>query len=517
MNWLYKKVKTSFFTVVVFLFSLQTMAQSPLQFNFQAVARERSGNVMNEKDIKVRLTIRNEAKTGNAEYSEVRSVRTNEFGMFTIAIGSPGAFLSTGSLVDVEWGRGNKYLQVEVDANGGNNFIDLGSTQLLSVPFALYSLKTAGSSNGAHVSANNGLSITDSTLQIGNDEDGSGARLLNSRQIPLNGHAFRLSDGGADIKFTKGLITFQQDSIPIAPSISGGTFMKINPIHPGADAVPFLFTNSAVQQHGGTTSPNHVVGWGYNIAAGGGPLLTGLPGIGYSLESNYIPWEDSRFVESHELYLTPEGKQIRLKSYTIDTKANIIDFYHSTDNFYLKNPWTGKLYFLTQAGKDLTETHYITDAGSFHIATASDKSVSFQNNYEPGNRNFVFNNWDNIIFPNLILSENANQFKVRTIPETDYSIALGDHSNRWADVSSHLFRGERMILKSKWLQNDDIKPTATLDLAGDDGFSQFRMRASYTPTSSNDPNGEKGAISWDDDYIYIKTSAGWKRSALSSF
>ena len=60
-------------------------------------------------------------------------------------------------------------------------------------------------------------------------------------------------------------------------------------------------------------------------------------------------------------------------------------------------------------------------------------------------------------------------------------------------------------------------PTSKVDIEGSNGYDQFRMRTSYTPTSSSDANGEIGDTAWDDNYFYIKTNAGWKRTALSTF
>lgn len=62
-----------------------------------------------------------------------------------------------------------------------------------------------------------------------------------------------------------------------------------------------------------------------------------------------------------------------------------------------------------------------------------------------------------------------------------------------------------------------LSPTATLDVNGSTGYNQVRMRTSYTPTGTSDTNGNVGDIAWDANYIYIKTSAGWKRAALSAF
>lgn len=60
-------------------------------------------------------------------------------------------------------------------------------------------------------------------------------------------------------------------------------------------------------------------------------------------------------------------------------------------------------------------------------------------------------------------------------------------------------------------------PTSKVDVIGANGYSQFRMRTSYTPTGTADANGNAGQMAWDDSFIYIKTSAGWKRAALSTF
>ncbi len=59
-------------------------------------------------------------------------------------------------------------------------------------------------------------------------------------------------------------------------------------------------------------------------------------------------------------------------------------------------------------------------------------------------------------------------------------------------------------------------PTSRLDVSWA-GYSQLRLRTSYTPTGTGDPNGNTGDIAWDVNYFYVKTGAGWKRTALSTF
>jgi hypothetical protein len=61
-------------------------------------------------------------------------------------------------------------------------------------------------------------------------------------------------------------------------------------------------------------------------------------------------------------------------------------------------------------------------------------------------------------------------------------------------------------------------PTARMDVSGSTGYNQLRMRTSFTPKgTATDFNGNAGDIAWDNNYLYVKTSLGWKRTALSTF
>ena len=113
--------------------------QVPNQINYQGIARNSVGNVLPNKNISVRLSIHDGSSVGSIVYKELRNIKTSNFGLFSIAIGSPGAVSVTGTIGSINWGSGAKFLQVEIDPAGGANFIDLGAAQLLSVPYALFS------------------------------------------------------------------------------------------------------------------------------------------------------------------------------------------------------------------------------------------------------------------------------------------------------------------------------------------------------------------------------------------
>ena len=112
--------------------------QAPNMINYQGVARNSVGNVLPNKKLTLRLSIREGEASGSVLYKESRTVTTNSFGLFSVAIGSTGADNISGSISGIDWSTAAKFIQVEIDPEGGSNFISMGTAQLLSVPYALY-------------------------------------------------------------------------------------------------------------------------------------------------------------------------------------------------------------------------------------------------------------------------------------------------------------------------------------------------------------------------------------------
>ncbi|MDW8274157.1 MAG: hypothetical protein RMJ53_08010, partial [Chitinophagales bacterium] len=140
-----KTKKSIFFSALLILYSAYLIAQAPQRFNYQAVARDASGNELINRNIRVRLSVLDGSPSGPSVFTEIHNATTNGFGLFTLEIG--GGTLVSGSFSGINWASGSKFLKVEVDPNGGNNFADLGSSQLLSVPYALYAANS-GSGGG---------------------------------------------------------------------------------------------------------------------------------------------------------------------------------------------------------------------------------------------------------------------------------------------------------------------------------------------------------------------------------
>lgn len=126
--------------VTLFIFCLlvslsQLTAQNDTRFNYQAAARNADGTVMSNTDATVRMTVRNATATGSILYRETHNVTTNQYGLFNLAIG--GGTIVSGSMDNIDWGLGKRFLQVELRANG-STFQDLGATELLAVPYAAH-------------------------------------------------------------------------------------------------------------------------------------------------------------------------------------------------------------------------------------------------------------------------------------------------------------------------------------------------------------------------------------------
>lgn len=134
------KLKLLSLTAMLSLFVTVLWAQVPQKINYQAVVRDASGQPLpNGTNVTVRFQIHDGSIQGPVVYQETVNAVTNQFGLITTAVGT------SGNLATVSWGSAPKYLQVEVDPNGGNNYTDMGTSQLLSVPYALFA---ANSANG---------------------------------------------------------------------------------------------------------------------------------------------------------------------------------------------------------------------------------------------------------------------------------------------------------------------------------------------------------------------------------
>ena len=124
------------FALGFLLFQCSSIAQTGL--NFQGVARSSNNIILASQPISLRLSILQGTSNGNVEYSEIRKVTTNAQGLFSVVIGESDALSATGNFNNINWKNTPKYLKIEMDANAGNNFINIGTTQFQYVAYAQF-------------------------------------------------------------------------------------------------------------------------------------------------------------------------------------------------------------------------------------------------------------------------------------------------------------------------------------------------------------------------------------------
>lgn len=121
----------------------------------------------------------------------------------------------------------------------------------------------------------------------------------------------------------------------------------------------------------------------------------------------------------------------------------------------------------------------------------------------------------------VVSNSNALNFTINggrgTGTGTVGDIILTTGNSQASGTTIHTMTNRWWIKGATGYLSNTSTPTSTIDLTGANGYSQFRLRTTYTPTSSADTNGNTGDFSWDGNYFYIKTAAGWKRAALTTF
>jgi len=170
--------------ILLFIFVVAGIAQTPDMLNYQAVARDGSGQLLDNEPIDVRIGIYSGPTGAVKVYEESHGVSTNQYGMFSLKIGDGTP--TTGLFVNIDWGGDDHHLKVELDA--GSGFVDLGKNLLVTVPYAMHarSADLAGVAESVDMGINelnnvadvaptvgSVLKFTGSSWGPGNDEDGS--------------------------------------------------------------------------------------------------------------------------------------------------------------------------------------------------------------------------------------------------------------------------------------------------------------------------------------------------------
>jgi hypothetical protein len=233
--------------------STQLLAQAPQRINYQAAARAASGETLKDQAISVRLSLLDGGPTGPVVYQEAHSTSTNGLGLFQLPIG--GGSVLSGSMNSVNWGAGEKFLRVEIDPNGGVNYVDMGISPLLSVPYALHA-----ASGGTTYEAGAGILIQGNTI-------------INTGDLNPNDDLLVTTIFGGDVSGT-------YDNLLIQPNTIGSAQLQNQSVQ-GVHIGPMGASQGQVLKWNGTT-------WapGEDLTGGGGGSYNA--GTGIQISGNTI-------------------------------------------------------------------------------------------------------------------------------------------------------------------------------------------------------------------------------------
>ena len=164
--------KLSIIVATLFL-TISLFSQSPQKISYQAIVRNASGKLVQNSSIGIRISILQGSASGTVVYSETHNASTNANGLVSVEIGGG---TSTGNFSDVNWATGTFFLKTETDPAGSTNYSITGVSQLLSVPYSLYS-QVAG----------NGFSGDYNDLTNKPITDGSETKILAGTNIMVTG------------------------------------------------------------------------------------------------------------------------------------------------------------------------------------------------------------------------------------------------------------------------------------------------------------------------------------------
>jgi hypothetical protein len=144
-------MKTIITIYAAILFFASVLAQAPEKISYQAVVRDATNNLVTSSAVGMQISILQGSANGTAVYVETQTPTSNANGLVSVEIG--GGTVVSGNFVSIDWANGLYFIKTETDPTGGTNYTITGTSQLLSVPYALYAANAGmatGGGNFAH-------------------------------------------------------------------------------------------------------------------------------------------------------------------------------------------------------------------------------------------------------------------------------------------------------------------------------------------------------------------------------
>lgn len=131
-------MKKLLLTIGILVAAASLWAQSPEKMSYQAVIRNSSDELIVNTEVGMKMSILQGSVSGSVVYEETQTPTSNANGLISIEIGGPDATIVSGDFSTIDWSNGIYFLKTQTDPTGGTNYTISGTSQLLSVPYALH-------------------------------------------------------------------------------------------------------------------------------------------------------------------------------------------------------------------------------------------------------------------------------------------------------------------------------------------------------------------------------------------
>jgi len=129
-------MKNIYTLIPALLFNILRFGQTPEKMTFQAVIRDASNALLSNQNIGMQISILQGSINGNSIYTETHNPVSNNNGLVNLEIGA--GTVASGNFSTISWSNGPFFIKTETDPNGGSSYSIIGTSQLMSVPFALH-------------------------------------------------------------------------------------------------------------------------------------------------------------------------------------------------------------------------------------------------------------------------------------------------------------------------------------------------------------------------------------------